>query len=91
MPANFPAVVEEIWSIEEKTRSFPQIHKSDIIISFLKTHSLQNDWIKESTHLSKLVSSGELFTGDTESLFASARGNAAFVGELETYLKEKFA
>jgi hypothetical protein len=86
--ANYPLVGNEISTIKEKTDSFPNRFKVEIIISFLKSHSLQNDWIKANPPLTELITSGVLFTGDIESLFDSCLGNKTFRGDLEVYLKK---
>ena len=86
-PANYSAVNDEICIINEKTGAIPIHFKAEIIISFLKDHSLQNNWIDGNTELTELVTSQTLFTGSIESLFDSCRNNLAFRQDLEDYLK----
>lgn len=88
---NYPSVNNEISLINEKVGAFPVYFKTEIIISFLKDHSLQSDWIHANPQLTELVTSGTLFTGNIESLFDSCRNNPVFRHDLEAYLKGRFA
>jgi len=89
-PANYSSVNDEICIINERTDSLPLHYKVEIIISFLKDHSIQNNWVEANPELAELVTSKSLFTGSIESLFDSCRNNPSFGQDLETYLKEKF-
>jgi hypothetical protein len=89
-PVNFSSVTEEIQLINEETASLPPLFKVEILLSFLKGHSLENNWTKANPELTDLVASGSLFKGSIESLFESCRSNPAFRQDLETYLKKEF-
>lgn len=72
--------------------NLPSSFKPAIILSYLKDHSLQNDWIKVQPELTELVIGGSLFTGATEALFESCRhGHPVFRQQLELYLKKSLA
>ena len=89
--ANYPAVNAEIAALKQSITSAPSFYKQEIIISFLKNHSLQNVWIDANPQLTILVSSGYLFTGNIEALFEACRGNKAFRQDFEDYLTRSFA
>jgi len=89
-PENFLSVVDEIQLINEGTVSLPPFFKVEILISFLKDHSLENDWTKANPELTDLVTSGSLLKGNIKSLFESCRSNPAFRQDLETYLQKEF-
>jgi len=89
-PVHYPSIDDEILIIIEKTHSFPLNFKIEILISFLKDHSIQNKWIGANPELTKLVTSQTLFVGSIESLFDSCRNNPVFRKDLEAYLKERF-
>ena len=89
-PGKFALVNEEIILINDKTVALPVIFKASIIISFLKDHSLSNEWIKANPELTKSVTSGSLFTGAIESLFEACRTNILFQKQLETFLIAQF-
>jgi hypothetical protein len=88
---NYPLVNVEVTVINEKTFNAPLFYKDEIIISFLKDHSLHYDWIHANPELAELVTSGEMFTGSIESLFEASRNNLDFREDFEQYLAERFA
>ncbi len=61
-----------------------------MIISFLKDHSLLNEWIKANPELTKAITSGAVFTGALESLFEACRENKLFQKQLEIFLIAQF-
>jgi len=87
---NFSSVADEVRSINEKTNSSSQSFKVEILISFLKDHSLQDNWITINPELTDLITSGALFTGNIEALFESSKDNALFRKDLEKYLTREF-
>ncbi|MET0392893.1 MAG: hypothetical protein ABW019_07115 [Chitinophagaceae bacterium] len=89
-PAGFSSVTEEVVAINAQTGHLPVLFKAEIIVTYLKDHCLQNNWIKENRGLTELVISGSLFTGHIELLFESCRNNPGFRKDLESYLKEEF-
>ena len=90
-PESFPSVSEEVISIRKHIEHLPSFHKADIIVSFLKDHSLQDNWIKGNPQLVELITSGSLFSGSTEALFESCRENPAFRQQLEDYLAKSLS
>jgi hypothetical protein len=88
---NYSPIDDEIRIINEKTHAFPVYFKTEIIISFLKDHSIQDNWIKANRELADIVTSGTLFTGNIESLFDSCRNHLGFRQGLEAYLTEKIS
>jgi len=89
-PGNFTSVTDEIQLINEETVGLPSLFKVEILVSFLKDHSFENNWTKANPELTDLVKSGSLLKGNIESLFESCRSNQAFRKDLETYLKKEF-
>ena len=89
-PVNFSSVTDEIQLINEETVSLPPLFKVEILMSFLKDHSVENNLTKANPELTDLITSGSLLKGNIESLFESCRSNPAFRQDLETYLKKEF-
>ncbi len=89
-PVNFSSVTDEIQLINEETVSLPPLFKVEILISFLKDHSVENNLTRANPELTDLITSGSLLKGNIESLFESCRSNPAFRQDLETYLKKEF-
>jgi hypothetical protein len=90
-PEYFLSVNTEVARIKEKTENFPSPFKAEIIVSFLKDHALQDEWMKANPDLTELVTSGLLFDGSIESLFDSCRENPVFRQHLEIYLAKSFS
>ena len=90
-PEYFSSINEEIASINAQTEHLPVVFKPEIIVSVLKDHSLQNEWVKANPGLATLVNSGTLFTGNIKSLFASSLNNPRYRQDLESYLMKEFA
>ena len=89
-PVNFLSITDEIQLINEGTVSIPPFFKAEILIAFLKDHSLEDNWTKANPELTDLVTSGSLLKGNIESLFESSRSNPVFQQDFETYLKKEF-
>jgi hypothetical protein len=87
---NFPAVADEVRSINEKINNYSPSLKVEILISFLKDHSLDEDWISANPGLTEFITSGTLLTGGIEALFDSSKNNPAFSEEFEKYLIKEF-
>lgn len=61
--------------------------KEQVVISFLKHHSIASKWLETDTEICKLVTSGAVTVSHLESLFHSARDNQNFLDGLENYIK----
>lgn len=89
-PEYFSSINEEVASVNTQVESLPFSFKPEILVSFLKDHSLQNAWLKANPELVALVTSGSLFNGNIEALFESSRDNPGFRQDLENYLLVQF-
>jgi hypothetical protein len=86
---NHPKAVEELETIIDGVGDPNGLYKAEIIVSYLKDHSLQNDWVKANPQLTKLITSGFLKTSNLESLFQSFRNNKVFNQNLEDFITRK--
>jgi hypothetical protein len=87
IPTNFPLVMEEIKRVKREVDSFANLFKVEMILSFLRNHTIQAECIGANRSLASFISSGYLFTGETESLFRAASGNIIFCRQLEQYVE----
>jgi hypothetical protein len=87
----YPNVVEEVIGIRKRSAEMKSPHKADIIVSFLKDHSIKSEWLQTNKDISKLMTSGSLNVSHLESLFGSCRQNAIFLSGLESYIKSSLA
>lgn len=85
--ADYPVLSAEVKQVTKDVIHTPMYYKSDIIISFLRDHSLKNEWIEANPVLAKLVTSGSLVTSHIEQLFEACRRNISFRTQFERYLK----
>jgi hypothetical protein len=87
IPKNFPGIVQELKLIKERISHLAIYFKAEIIVSYLRDHSLQTAWIAGNPPLAKLVTSGALQTSQLEGLFESCRSNKPFLKDLEAYMQ----
>ena len=90
-PDYFSSVSEEVDAINERVEYNSAIFRVEMIISFLKDHSLKKEWVEANPALADKINSGALFTGKIESLFESCRNNPDFMQQLEIYLTKRFS
>jgi len=85
-PENHPGVVHELSDLIQEISHTSIYYKVEIIVSFLKDHSLKTAWIEANPALTQMVTSGLFKTSHLESLFESCRRNKAFCNEFEEYI-----
>ena len=90
-PDFFSFVIDDMKMIREQTDHVLPSFKTEIILSFLKNHSLESEWQKANPELSKLITSGALSTRNIESLFDSCRNKPFFRQQMEAFLKQGFS
>ena len=90
-PEVFSSVIDEMTTLKEQTRNVSPAFKADILVSFLKDHSLDDNWIKANPELTKLIRTGSLSTANIEALFESCRNKPLFRKQMEDFLKRSFS
>jgi hypothetical protein len=90
-PDDFPKVESELSDINTGIAGLPGMHKEDIILSYLKDHSLKNAWVSANPALTELFTSGRLVTTNLKSLFESCRINDRFSEELEEHIRKNLS
>ncbi len=86
---DYPILSAELNQVIKDIHHTPIYFKSDIIISYLKDHSLKQEWIDANPVLAKLITSGTLITKHLEQLFEACRWNRPFRSDFERHLKTK--
>ena len=84
---NFPDVVKELAAIQISLEGYDSHHKSEIVISFLKDHSIQMRLIPGNKKMIKAINSTFRSTSHIESLFDSCRENKSFLNGFERYIQ----
>ena len=84
-----PEIGKELDALKEQTAHTPIYFKVEIIISYLKNHSIQNTWIAANPELVRLLLSNRLITRHIESLFDFCRMKPIYSRDFESYIKMK--
>jgi hypothetical protein len=85
-PGDFPIVVNELETLLQFLSELPATYKKEILLSYLRKQSLQDDWIIANPDFTSLVSSGVFATGHLESLFDACSQNKQFRQEYEHFI-----
>jgi hypothetical protein len=85
----YPGIVKEIEALQETMLEIKGLHKIEIIISFLRFHSIKTEWISTNKDVTRLMTSRSVGTSELEELFDSSKKNSGFSNELESYIKAK--
>jgi hypothetical protein len=85
-PVNHPKAFHELSVLNQGISHLPIYFKVEIIISYLKDHSLKTNWVEANPALSRMVTSGFFKTSHLESLFESCRNNKVFQNDVEEYI-----
>ena len=88
-PANYPKACHELSVLSQGISQISNYYKVEIIISYLKDHSLKPDWVEANPALSRMITSGFFKTSNLESLFESCRNNKVFLYDLEEYISRQ--
>ena len=83
---DFPKVITELTELNNALNDLSETYKKEIVISFLKKHSLDSDWITANPELTGLITSGTFTTGHMESLFESSQTNKEFQQQYENFI-----
>ena len=83
-----PEMREELLDLNGKIIDMPVYFKAEIIISYLKDHSIKTEWIKANPTLVKFLLSGSFTTTrHIESLFDFCRLKPNYRKGFESYIK----
>src|SRR5688572_4030933 len=88
-PANYPNAVYELSALNQGISDIPIYFKVEIIISYLKNHTLKTEWIDANPALARMITSGFFKTSRLESLFESCRNNKVFLTDFEDYISKQ--
>lgn len=85
----FPLVTTELSAIGERLSQIPCRNRGEIVISFLKDHSLKTTWLGESRTTTDLMTSRAFATIHIESMFESCKANSQFLRSFEEYIQKQ--
>lgn len=87
--ANYPRAMCELSALKQGTTDTPVYFKVEIIISFLKNHSLEVAWIDANPSLTRMITSGFFKTAHLESIFDAGRNSEIFLKDYEAYISSQ--
>ncbi len=84
---NHPKVFKEIHMMTSHVNEVRGTFKREILISFLRDHSIKVEWLVDNDLLVQMITSGSLKVYHTERLFESMRSNKLFLSDLEDHIE----
>ena len=88
-PGNYPSLVEEMDTITRAMALLPSVLNSEILISFLREHSISSEQERENPKFAEMMRSTSLPIKNLEALFDSSSHNPLFQKQLQEYIKSK--
>lgn len=85
---DYPEIINELIDIKTELKNLPHHGNVEMIISFLKDHSIQRALANENPGVFNLVSRGMLSAHHMERLFVSCRNNRTFLIDYENFIAE---
>ncbi len=89
-PDNCPMVTSQLIALQEELAEIPAENKVNIVVSYLKNHSISKDWINSNPKLTDKMISGSLAVSQIEAYFDSCKGNMMFLNDFENFIKMQF-
>jgi hypothetical protein len=86
-PSHFPQLQVSLEKIVEQLNREPAGPKAEMLLSFVKDHSINSQFVLNHPKLATMISTKELPTGVMEELFESSRNNPSFKQDLEAYIR----
>jgi len=83
---DFPKMQEEVDDIIKSLKETASSNKGEIILSYLKDHSLRKKWAEDNIELTSILVDTRLSTSHIEGLFDSCRQNKPFLKNYEDYI-----
>ena len=86
-PSNFPQLGASLESIVAELKGVPPGPKADMLLSFVKSHSINSQHVVDFPGAATLISTKSLPLGAMEDLFEASRSNPSFQKEMEAYIR----
>ena len=84
--AKYLDVTSELHVLLQGLAHMESNYKSSIIISYLKDHSIQMNWLNGNNKLARAITSRSHDTSHIEALFDGCRNNKSFLKDFEAYI-----
>ena len=84
---NCPMVISQLVELQEGMARFPGNNKDYIVISFLKNHSISNEWIASNPEVAQQMITGSFAVSQIEAYFEGCKHNEAVLTEFEKLIR----
>ena len=84
---NCPTVMSQLKALQEGMAGLPLINKDDIVISFLKNHSVSNEWIASNPEVAKKMCTSSFAVFELEAYFEGCKDNKSFLADFEKTIR----
>ena len=85
--AHFPELQTSLITLAGILTGEPGGPMADMLLSYVKDHSINSQYVVNHPRLTTLISTRELPIGVMEDLFEASRKNPAFRQDLESYIR----
>jgi hypothetical protein len=85
--SRFPQLEESLKKIVEQLANYPSELKTEMLLSFVKDHSISSQLVKDYPELATLISSKSIPSQVMEELFEASKQNALFRKQLEDHIR----
>jgi hypothetical protein len=89
-PANFPQLEACLEKIVVQLNREPTGPKAEMLLSFVKTHSIDSQQVVDNPAVATLISTKSIPLGVMEDLFEASRSNPAFQKDVELHIRSYF-
>lgn len=90
VPYDFPQIEEDVDVLVASMANLPSVQNTEMLLSFVKDHSMRSDWVSANPVLAEMISTNTLPVKNLEALFASCTKNQPFRQQLEEYIAQRF-
>ena len=87
--ADYPELTGELLAINERFSATLRSAQTDIIVSYLKDHSIRKTWVNEHREFVESFISFSSRAASIEALFAASRQQRSFSDDLAKYIRQK--
>lgn len=88
---DYPELAVEVAALQNQIAEIKTENTSEIIISFLRDHSIRTEFIVGADPVATLIRSGSVNIKHLEDVFSRSKNNKPFQLEVEEYLKRQLA
>jgi len=89
-PSNFPQLDACLEKIVVQLNREPAGPKAEMLLSFVKNHSINSQQVVDHPAVATLISTKSLPLGVMEDLFESSRSNPSFQKDMESHVRSYF-